>query len=131
MRAAAQPEDAGIVVVYSADEAGFGNSHEAVTWIELGKRIAALLGYEYAGEYKRSGDYKRPTYFLPSQTIVGIDTANALGIRTEHDLFGGVVPYAFVGSKAIVHPLVDPAAQAPPGWRHGFGERVRELVPFG
>jgi len=133
MRAAAQAENTpgGIVVVYSADPGGFDNSHEAVTWVELAKRIATLLGYEYAGEYERSGDYKRPTYFLPSQTIVGIDTAHALGIRSAHDLFGGVVPYAFVGSKAIVHPLVDPAAQAPPGWRHEFGERVRELVPFG
>ncbi|MDP8993589.1 MAG: DUF3182 family protein [Pseudomonadota bacterium] len=40
----------------------------------------------------------------------------ALGIRGEDDLFGGVVPHAFVASKAITHPLPPDAAAAPEGW---------------
>ena len=46
----------------------------------------------------------------------------------EHDLFGGVVPHAFVATKVITHPLVRPRAQAPAGWAHGFRNRVRDAV---
>ena len=49
-------------------------------------------------------------------------------MRTEDDLFGGVVPHPFVATKAITHPLVEPDAAAPEGWSHGFARRVRSVV---
>src|SRR5207249_3972954 len=56
------------------------------------------------------------------------DEARALGVRTEDDLFGGVIPHPFVATKAITHPLVEPDAPAPVGWSHGFAARVRDVV---
>ena len=57
---------------------------------------------------------------MPSDTLVGLEAARALGVNSEHDLFGGVVPHAFVATKVITHPLVRPRAPAPAGWAHGF-----------
>jgi Protein of unknown function (DUF3182) len=56
------------------------------------------------------------------------DEASALGIRSCNDLYGGVVPYAFVKTKAITHELVDHDAERPQGWSAAFAERVREIV---
>ena len=65
---------------------------------------------------------------MPDVTIDSLDTARALGIRGEDDLFGGVVPFPFVATKTITHPLIDPAAAAPPGWQADFPERVRDVT---
>jgi hypothetical protein len=67
-------------------------------------------------------------YVVPTSTVVGIGHARSLGIRNEQDLFGGVVPYPFVGTKSITHPLVAPDARAPHGWSHAFGRDVRRAV---
>ena len=121
----------GVVVVYAPDEPSYARSHERVTRTEIAKRLAALKGFDFAGDYDLSGCYPGPVYFVPSDTLVGIKTANDLGIRGEHDLFGGVVPHPFVATKAITHPLVEPAACAPPGWSCEFGRRVHEAVLSG
>jgi hypothetical protein len=67
-------------------------------------------------------------YVVPDVTITSLETARALGIRGEEDLFGGVVPFSFVATKTISHPLIGPAAAAPPGWQADFPERVREVT---
>jgi hypothetical protein len=67
-------------------------------------------------------------YFVPSETLVEIETAQRLGIHTEDDLFGGVVPSPFVGTKSITHPLIDPNAFAPSGWSHRFADCVFGVV---
>ena len=67
---------------------------------------------------------------MPSDAVTG-ERAHELGIRSEDDLFGGVVPAAFVATKAISHPLVNADAYAPAGWSHEFGERVRDVVLSG
>src|SRR3954452_17513689 len=82
----------GVVVTYSPQEHAYRDSHERVTRTEIGKRVAALKGYAFAGEYDRSACYSGPVYFVPSDTLLGGEAAD-LGIRSEHDLFGGVVPY--------------------------------------
>jgi hypothetical protein len=120
----------GIVVTYSPQEHGYRDSHERVTRIEIAKRLAALKGFAFTGEYDASACYPGPVYFVPSNTLLGGEAAS-LGIRSEHDLFGGVVPYGFVATKAITHPLVDPDAHAPTGWSHEFGRRVQEAVLVG
>src|SRR4051794_6991494 len=120
----------GAVVTYSPQEHGYRDSHERVTRTEIARRLAALKGYAFAGEYDRSVCYSGPVYFIPSDTLLARE-ATDLGIRSEHDLFGGVAPYGFVATKAITHSLVDPGAHAPTGWSFEFGRRVQDAVLFG
>src|SRR3954449_736118 len=82
----------GVVVTYSPQEHGYRDRHERVTRTEIGKRLAALKGYNFAGEYDRSVFYADLVYFIPSDTLLARAAAD-LGIRSEHDLFGGVVPH--------------------------------------
>lgn len=67
-------------------------------------------------------------YAVPNETLDSIDRAHALGIHRESDLFGGVVPFPFVATKVITHPLVAAQAAAPAGWAPAFAERVRDVV---
>jgi hypothetical protein len=110
--------------------------HEAATLVEVSKRLAALLGYEFAGT--APADLVREAvgpdgalYLVPPETIIGLDTAAALGIQGERDLFGGVVPHPFVATKSITHPVVSPQAKVPDGWSADFGQRVGDSVLAG
>lgn len=93
----------------------------------IARTLAALKGFDFGGEYDAAARYGSRLYFVPSDTLL-CDAAHAFGIRTRDDLFGGVVPFPFVATKAIVHPLVAPDAHAPPGWSQAFTERVRDVV---
>jgi hypothetical protein len=117
-----------IVVSYSGDDAYNPRSHECVTRMKLASRLAALKGCGFGGEFDRSVAYACEVYYVPSRTIVGCDAAAALGIRGAHDLFGGVVPHAFVSTKSITHPLIDADARAPHGWSHAFSQAVSDAV---
>jgi Protein of unknown function (DUF3182) len=117
-----------VVVGYSPAGGGFVDDHEQITRAGIAKRLAALMGAEYEGEYDRSTRYGGRVYFVPSCTLIGLEQARQLGIEGEDDLFGGVVPYPFVATKAITHPLVEPHAQAPEGWSDAFPQLVREAV---
>ncbi len=75
--------------------------------------------------------YSGAVYFIPDETILGFELARSLGISSEHDLFGGVVPHPFVATKAISHPLIQPGARAPAGWSPEFGSRVQDAVLSG
>src|SRR5207248_187075 len=59
---------------------------------------------------------------------VGSRDAAAVGICSEHDLLGGVVPYRFVATKSITHALIDASACAPCGWSNAFAERTADAV---
>lgn len=98
--------------------------HEKAVHEQLAKRLAALQGMTFLGAYDSNLAYSQPLYFVPSGTIVGTAAARELGIDTEGDLFGGVVPQPFVETKAITHPLVRPDADAPIGWSRDFVSRV-------
>lgn len=115
----------GVVVVYQPDKPG---GHESAAHVEAAKKLAAILGYRFAGAFDPACDYGGPLYFVPSDTLVTAAFAQTLGIRCEQDLFGGVVPYPFVATKTITHPLAADIALAPPGWSHAFSQRVREVV---
>jgi hypothetical protein len=121
----------GGVVTYSLALPERARSHEEVTGAALSRMLAELKGYAFVGEYDPSRRYRGRMYFVPRDTLVGVEAAHALGVRSEDDLFGGVVPFAFVATKAITHPLVEPDAPAPEGWSHGFAERVRDAVLLG
>lgn len=119
------------VVVTRARTLGHGpDGHERQTRAVIARKLAVLKGYEYAGEYDEADAYHAALYFVPGETLVS-DAARALGIRTEHDLFGGAVPYEFVGTKTITHPLASERAMAPPGWSHQFASLVRGAVLSG
>jgi hypothetical protein len=116
-----------VVVSYSHSPARDAREHESVTRALIAQRLAALQGYEYAADYDESVRHMLPAYFVPDQTLP-LDVAHALGIRSEDDVFGGVVPFPFVATKTITHPLMSPHASAPTGWSPAFAEAVRGSV---
>jgi hypothetical protein len=118
----------GVVVTYSPADPDHARTHEGVSWAAIGRTLAALRGYDFAGEYDPERRYSGRVYFVPMETLVGVEAARGLGVHTEDDLFGGVVPHPFVATKAITHPLVEPDADAPEGWSHAFTSRVRDVV---
>jgi hypothetical protein len=116
----------GIVVQYANTTTNRPGGHESASRASVTARLAALKGYDDGGEYDPGIRYEGSLYFVPADTLVSVETAHELGIRTEDDLFGGVVPYPFVATKAITHPLVDTQAHAPQGWSHDFARQVED-----
>jgi hypothetical protein len=120
----------GVVVAYVSDQQAHTSEHERITQAEFARRLAALKDYEAGGLYVPRRHYPGHVYFVPGSTLVKEEAA-ALGIRGPDDLFGGVVPHAFVATKVISHPLVEPDAAALPGWNSAFGAQVGDAVLAG
>lgn len=118
----------GVVVVLPNNGSGRETAHEHQARQELGRRIANLKGFEFAGRHEPSCNYGCPVYFVPSDTITSVAAAHALGIHGEHDLFGGVVPHEYVATKTITHALAGDDADAPAGWDGRFASAVSEVV---
>lgn len=116
------------VVVYPGETHTDWSSHECITHAEAAKRIAALLGIRFGGFFEPGRHGEGRLYVVPSETVVTLERAHALGIHDQHDLFGGVVPFSFVATKTITHPLFADHAAAPAGWSTQFAQRVREVV---
>lgn len=117
------------VVVYRGDSRRA--EHDHATCREVARTIAAIKGCPFAGEYDPRTHAERYPYFVPTDTLIGVEHARALGIDGDDDLFGGVVPHAFVATKCISHPLVDDRARAPEGWSTEFGKRIEPAVLAG
>jgi hypothetical protein len=115
----------GTVVTYAANE-GL-TEHEIAARVAVARSLAALKGFEFGGGYQPALQRNTPLYFVPSETLSG-EEAGRLGIRSANDLFGGVVPYPFVASKTIAHPLASGDAQRPQGWSETFPQRVHAVV---
>ncbi|PAU60925.1 DUF3182 family protein [Pseudomonas indica] len=120
------PKARGSVVLYPNRRSE--PQHERVVHAALAQRLAALLGMDFRGDFDPTARPPEPVYFVPSDSIVGLDEARRLGIVSEQDLFGGVVPHSFMATKAITHPLVRAKAAAPAGWSAAFGRRVERAV---
>jgi hypothetical protein len=119
----------GSVVVWSADPRSYASDHERATRSNFAERLAALKQFRFTGEFDAARAHEgTPLYFVPSDTIASTQLARSLGISRPHDLFGGVVPYPFVATKAITHPLVGRAAVCPEGWEAGFAAAVADAV---
>jgi hypothetical protein len=124
-----QSTTGGSVVVWSADPQAYASDHERATRSNFAERLAALKQFRFTGEFDAARAHEgTPLYFVPSDTIASTQLARSLGISTPHDLFGGVVPYPFVATKAITHPLVGRAAVCPEGWAPGFAAAVGDAV---
>jgi hypothetical protein len=136
MRKAAPGNGPGVVIAHGLGGRDPRDDHEAATLLSASQRLAALLGYAFAGTDDPDSVRARAgpgaaLYLVPPDTIVGLDTAAALGIRSEADLFGGVVPHPFVATKSITHPVVSPQARVPAGWSRQFAQRVGDSVLAG
>jgi len=97
----------------------------------MARRLAEVLGMSFGGEWDDTmAPSTAPPYVVPGRTLSTAQAA-ACGIRGIDDLFGGVVPHEFVGTKIITHGLVQPDAPAPPGWCSAFATAVRGVVLLG
>ena len=114
-------------MTYSLGATSARDSHEASTRSEIARRLAAITGFAYEGEYDPVRRYATTPYFVPRDTLTS-ETASRIGVRKESDLFGAVVPHAFVATKTITHPLVDDRSQSPRGWCAEFPRRVADVV---
>ena len=98
------------VYALSLQEAASG-SHEYRTLDWIARRVAEICNLPYAGV--RRLHEARGGFAVPDDTLT-VAQAEALGVGDA--LLGGVVPFAFVATKVVSHPLVAPDAAAPPGW---------------
>ncbi|MCX2891865.1 DUF3182 family protein [Pseudomonas sp. DCB_BI] len=92
--------------------------HEHAVHLKIAQGLGRLLGCPHKLPEQppnAADDY----YYLPTETLTDPKRAAILGIRSEQDLFGGMVSQPYMATKAISHPL--PAgATFPPGWTDGF-----------
>jgi hypothetical protein len=101
--------------------------HDYLSRRAVSRRLAELMGVPFAGEYADAQTNGSQPYFVPQHTLLR-NEADALGINSEDDLFGGVVPHPFVATKAVTHDTVSAHARAPHGWSHALGESLSPVV---
>ena len=120
----------GVVVPYPRAQAP--SEHELASQDQLARRIAALLDLDPEPAYRPA---LRPrygsVYYVPARTIIGRARASTLGIDGETDLYGGVVPHAYVATKSITHPLINARARAPSSWSRRLGEMLEGVTLAG
>lgn len=116
------------VVFHGGDEEARPAGHDRATKRAVAARLAEVLGWPFRAETDATLDAGASLYVVPCDTVVGLQNARRLGIRGPEDVFGGVVPQAFVATKAISHSLVTENAFAPPGWSHRLGARIEPDV---
>ena len=101
-----------------------GHERDTLDW--TGREVARLLSLDYAGTAD-AGDAARPgrrCFHVPDDTLTRAQ-AEALGIHDGDQLFGGIVPFAFVATKVVSHPLVRPGTVAAEGWCDSLGEALK------
>src|SRR5262249_55896059 len=108
-----------LVLVYFSQLGGRLKTHQEVMLATDAEAIAGLKGYEFGETYEPTRSYSGPLYFVPDDTLLE-DEARGLGIHGPGDLFGGIVRYPFVKTKAITHPLIGAQATRPEGWSDTF-----------
>ncbi len=122
------PARQGTVVVLPGKSHGTQAGHEMATHHALAQQLAAIMEFEFGGNFDASRRYVGSMYFVPSDTLVNLRDAIGLGIHNDACLFGGVVPFPFVATKTITHPLLYAGAQAPQGWSPRFAQEVADVV---
>ena len=115
-----------VVMPFTQGLRGHASVHEQATRQEIARRVAALKGCACIEEIPQPL-WPRRTYLVPSDTLLAA-VAQPLGIVGPDDLLGGVVPHAFVATKAISHPLVAADAAAPAGWNTALAGLIHHAV---
>ncbi|WEL57235.1 DUF3182 family protein [Pseudomonas kermanshahensis] len=100
--------------------------HEHAVHLKLADGLAQLLGCAHVYLDPPSTPSDR-YYYLPTETLIDPQRHAALGIRTEQDLFGGLVAFPYMATKAISHPL-PAAASFPPGWTDAFALQASDAL---
>jgi len=91
------------------------------------ERIARLLQYDYGRVGDAVLDAQQRIYFVPDHTLTAVE-AERLGVRTERDLFGGVVPHAFVATRAATHAPISADADVPQNWSYALARILSGCV---
>lgn len=115
-----------VVMPFTQGLRGHASVHEQATRQEIARRVAALKGCACIEEIPQPL-WPQRTYLVPSDTLLAT-VARQLGLFGPDDLLGGVVPHAFVATKAISHPLVAAGATAPAGWNAALSPRIGSAV---
>ena len=102
-------------------------SADAACLAHTAERIARLLQYDYGGARSPVPDPQQHVYFVPDHTLTAVE-AERLGVRTERDLFGGVVPHAFVATRAATHAPVSADAEVPHNWSYALARILAGCV---
>lgn len=124
-----RPGNPRVQVFFHPVESGTAlSSHELASKLQVTQALADLLGGDYAGELDAQRAPQGRIYLVPSDTLPDLASARRLGVHAPEDLFGGVVPFPFVASKVISHPLTSTGTSAPAGWSAGFAEQVKSAV---
>ena len=106
------------------------SAHERASISALSGRLAALLGRPYDGMHALdtlSGRERDVACFVPDDTLDAAQ-ADALGIRSPGQIYGGVVPHRFAATKLVSHPAVDADAVVPDGWPRDLGKALADAV---
>jgi hypothetical protein len=104
--------------------------HEQAVHQGLAIRLATLLGTRFIDQDEALHVGDADFYYLPSRTLIDSERHALLGIRSEQDLFGGVVDYPFMATKAISHTL-PPGFHSPHGWTDAFAETCGDALLYG
>lgn len=100
------------------------DGHERATHAWVCAEVARLLGVrnvhaESNERVQHDGGAAAHTLHIPDETLT-VTQARTLGIQDTRDVLGGVVPYAFLATKVIGHPLITEAAQRVDGWNQAL-----------
>ena len=115
-----------VVMPFTEGIQGHASVHEHATREHIARRVARLKGCPFIEEIPRPL-WPRRTYLVPSDTLVAPE-ARGLRLLGQDDLLGGVVPHAFLATKAISHPLASASAVAPDGWNPLLAELLQPAV---
>jgi hypothetical protein len=122
------PEAGGPVVFYRCSDSDRPPGHGVAAKKAMARTMATLLGRGYGDDFDRDRAYADTPYFVPNDTLVASHMTRRMGILDESNLFGGVVPFPFVATKVITHPLPGPDSPAPEGWVPEFPRQVADVV---
>jgi len=113
-----------VVLSYTGEQ----SLHKLVTLANLGSKIAELKGCAFLDAGSVAFGTMADCYYVPIDTIA-LEACGGCEVSfTCHDLFGGLVPHAFMATKVITHPLVADPSHMPENWRHEFCAGVGEIV---
>ncbi len=117
----------GIVIVLRGNTGEYIDDHVRARNIAVARHIASIKGYTFCHSVRRPPEEANP-YFVPHTTLVDPAFARQLGIRSEKDLFGGIVVCPYQATKTLAHTLVGAHAERPAHWCATFAEAVKPLV---
>lgn len=127
------PRSQSDVRTWRVNPACHSSVHERAAHDYFATELAKLKRIDFRGAYS-ADDPQQPgdSYFLPNATIVRSQLPGATGQRCTrgprladaHDLYGGVVPEAFIATKAISHGLLRPDCAQPGGWNESLAQSI-------